>query len=131
MRSAHHPFTSKRQALGRRQSANGAACCRPGPICGHLGSRPKPDRPELLAMPKAAKKANARGTNPLDAVSHPADVTDRMHALLMDRADALMGCTEGSPEEAELVALTAAIAAYERQRWPEGKIPGGKGSSSK
>jgi hypothetical protein len=27
-------------------------------------------------------------------VSHLADVTDRMHGLLIERADALMGCTE-------------------------------------
>src|SRR5262245_26437972 len=52
---------------------------------------------------------------------------NRMHGLLMDRADALMGCTENSPEEAELAALTDLIEAHERQRWPEGKIPGGKG----
>jgi hypothetical protein len=29
-----------------------------------------------------------------------------MHALLVQRADELMGCTENSPEEAELSALT-------------------------
>src|SRR4029077_7272088 len=52
---------------------------------------------------------------------------DKMHALLVERADALMGCTEGSPEEAELVTLTDAIEAYESVRWPDGKEPGGKG----
>ena len=52
---------------------------------------------------------------------------DRMHALLVLRADELMGCTEGSPEEAELATLTDAIEAYEAVRWPNGKIPGGKG----
>jgi hypothetical protein len=52
---------------------------------------------------------------------------DAMHALLVVRADALMGCTEGSPEEEELASLTDAIEAYETKRWPEGKIPGGKG----
>ena len=47
--------------------------------------------------------------------------------LLMDRADALMVCTEYSPEEAELAALTDVIEAYECQRWPLGRIPGSKG----
>ena len=47
-------------------------------------------------MPTAAKKAPARGANPSAAVSHLADVTDRMHGLLMERADTLMGGTENS-----------------------------------
>jgi hypothetical protein len=34
-------------------------------------------------MATAAKKATARGANPTEAVSHLADVTDRMHGLLM------------------------------------------------
>src|SRR5262249_9166790 len=45
-----------------------------------------------------------------------------MRGLLMDRADAVMGCTENSPEEAELAALTEVIEAYQRQRWPDGKF---------
>ena len=52
---------------------------------------------------------------------------DAMHALLVHRADQLEGCTEGSPEEQEFSAIASAIDAYERKRWPEGKIPGGKG----
>ena len=52
---------------------------------------------------------------------------DAMHALLVQRADQLDGCTKGSPEEAELMAIADAIEAYERRRWPEGKAPGGKG----
>jgi hypothetical protein len=48
-------------------------------------------------------------------------MTDKMHGML---ADALMSCVEGSPEEAELIDI---IEAYESQRWPLGRIPGGKG----
>jgi hypothetical protein len=52
---------------------------------------------------------------------------DKMHSLLVERADALMGCTEGSPEETELEALTDAIEAYEIVRWPHGRTADGKG----
>jgi hypothetical protein len=34
---------------------------------------------------------------------------DELHALLVLRADELVGCTEGSPEEAELKAIADAI----------------------
>ena len=52
---------------------------------------------------------------------------DAMHALLVQRADRLEGCSEGSVEERELAGLVTAIDAYEAKRWPEGKEPGGKG----
>ena len=46
------------------------------------------------------------------------DVTDTMHGLLVMRADALAGCTEGSPEADELEAVNDAIDAYGARRWP-------------
>jgi hypothetical protein len=52
---------------------------------------------------------------------------DALHALLVLRADELVGCTEGSPEEAELEAIADAIEGYEAIRWPDGKVPGRKG----
>ena len=50
-----------------------------------------------------------------------------MHAALVKRADDLMGCVPGSPEEQELESIADALEAYEAQRWPLGKVPGGKG----
>jgi hypothetical protein len=49
------------------------------------------------------------------------------HSLLILRADKLAGCTEGSEEATELEFVRDALEAYEALRWPEGKIPGGKG----
>jgi hypothetical protein len=77
-------------------------------------------------MASPARKAKERSDNSTEAVARLSAVTDAMHALLVKRADELMGCTEKLPEEAELAALTDVIGAYESQRWPEGKIPGGK-----
>jgi hypothetical protein len=78
-------------------------------------------------MAAPARKVKEPRDDSAEAVTRLSEVTDKMHGLLMDRADALMGCVEGSPEEAELAALTDVIESYERQRWPLGKIPGGKG----
>jgi hypothetical protein len=52
---------------------------------------------------------------------------DAMHSLLVLRADKLVGGTEGSDEELELKLIADAVSAYEAKRWPDGKVPGGKG----
>ena len=52
---------------------------------------------------------------------------DAMHVLLVLRADQLEGFTEDLPEETEFKAIAGALEAYECKRWPEGKVPGGKG----
>lgn len=80
----------------------------------------------------AAQRKNEHGqprrsANTLNLVVHLASVTDAMHALLVKRADELVSCVGGSPDEAELTSLVEVIEAYEAQRWPEGKIRGGKG----
>jgi len=52
---------------------------------------------------------------------------DALLSALVLRADALEGYPEGSEEEAELAVITDAIEAYEVVRWPQGRVPGGKG----
>jgi hypothetical protein len=52
---------------------------------------------------------------------------DAMHSLLVLRADKLCGCTEGSDEQGELKLIADTVCAYEAKRWPDGKVPGGKG----
>jgi hypothetical protein len=50
-------------------------------------------------------------------ITRLSEVTDKMHGLLLDRTDALTGCVEGNPEEAELAALADVIERYERHRF--------------
>ena len=52
---------------------------------------------------------------------------DALHSLLIQRADTLIGCTDGSADQDELEAIGGAIEAYEAVRWPAGKVDGGKG----
>jgi hypothetical protein len=42
--------------------------------------------------------------------------SDAIHSVLVERADALEGCLEGSEEEVELTVITDAIEAYEVKR---------------
>jgi hypothetical protein len=63
-----------------------------------------------------------RNATPTTALRSTAEA-DAMHGVLMARADALEGCTQGSPEEAEVKTIVDAIEAYEIKRWPEGKEP--------
>ena len=50
-----------------------------------------------------------------------------MHSLLAHRADKIAGCTEGSEEETELEMIAHAVETYEAPRWPDGKVPDGRG----
>ena len=52
---------------------------------------------------------------------------DALHSLLVLRADKLEGCTEGSEEVTELMLIAHTVEVYEAKRWPDGKVPGGKG----
>ena len=59
-----------------------------------------------------------------------ADLTteaDRLHAVLVERADEIGGCPDGSGEDTELRTITDALEAYEAKRWPDGRPSGGKG----
>jgi hypothetical protein len=60
-------------------------------------------------------------------VAHFTAAADAIHDLLIKRADNLEGFLEGSAEEVEFASIADALVAYERIRWPEGKVPGGKG----
>jgi hypothetical protein len=87
-------------------------------MCGWLDSR-RPD------------PADHRGAErDLDAFAHGGWTSqqvqaDKMHALLVERADALTGCTEGSPDGRTHV--TDAIEAYEAVRWPQRQGSGRQG----
>jgi len=56
---------------------------------------------------------------------------DAMHGVLVQRADALEGCLEGSEEEVELTAITDAIEAGEAVHWPLGRTQDGKGQQAR
>ena len=52
---------------------------------------------------------------------------DQLHALLIARADALIGCPDGSADQDELVAIGEALEAYEGRRSPTGRAGGRRG----
>lgn len=84
----------------------------------------------------AVKTLEAMGYRYRDSAWHPPAVAalaqtwkeaDALHSLLVSRADAIFGCTDGSVDEDELGTIGEAIEAYEQRRWPQGKVDGGKG----
>jgi hypothetical protein len=74
----------------------------------------------------AARESQAPGQP--EAIADLEGVTDAMHALLIKRADELVGCTESSPEEASWRCSSDAIEAYEAQRRPLVEVSGRKRS---
>jgi hypothetical protein len=55
------------------------------------------------------------------AMAEPWDVTDRMHAYLIERADQLADHADHPRAEAELERVVDLIKAYDAKRWPGGK----------
>ena len=60
-------------------------------------------------------------------MAEPWDVTDKMLAYLIERADRLADHADHPRAEAELERVVNLIEAYEAERWPSGKLAGGKG----
>jgi hypothetical protein len=65
----------------------------------------------MASIARTVKQTSAKAP---ELVAHLTAVADQMHALLVQRADELMGCTEKSPEQRELEALANTIEAYEQ-----------------
>ena len=92
---------------------------------------------DLDALPRLSEPHHApnRGVTmtakpkmqPAISIEDLAPCADKLLALLVARADVLVGCPEGSPEDQELEAIIDALEAYEAVRWPEGRVEGGKG----
>src|SRR5262245_66547310 len=80
--------------------------------------------PNTPKLPQAAPRLDPTKRSSSHA---PEAEADAMHALLVKSTDELVGCLEGSLEEAELAEIANVLEAYEAKRWPEGRIPGGKG----
>ena len=82
--------------------------------------------PEQGWLPPISHAATAATDCPPHSICFVAEA-DAMHALLVIRADKLMGCPDEFEGATELHLIAAAAEAYEIKRWPRGKIPGGKG----
>ena len=78
---------------------------------------------EVFEYDHAAERAHG-DDQPREVAGHPQSEADALHAALVVRADAIV---KGSPEEKELGWITEVLSAYEAKRWPDGKVPGGKG----
>lgn len=72
-------------------------------------------------------RANAWSPPPASPVSPIVAEADALHGILMELADKMAGCPEGSDDEATLGVVATVLEAYEQKRWPSGKVPGGKG----
>ena len=83
------------------------------PLCGVWPWRGQ----RVLHRARSCKEACCAAPYHTEAIARLSEVTDKMHGLLLDPTDALMGCVEGNPEEAELAALADVIERYERYRF--------------
>lgn len=55
------------------------------------------------------------------------DAGDKMHAALVSGMDALASSGARTDKHGVLAAAMDAVVAYEVARWPDGKVPGGRG----
>jgi hypothetical protein len=79
---------------------------------------PKPHIPRLIGFLPAR--------DPFQDTALAAEA-DALHLQLVLRADHLIGSPQGSEGTAELQLICDTVESYEAVRWPDGKIPGGKG----
>lgn len=79
---------------------------------------PKPPIPRLIGLLPARDPFKDRAL---------VAKADAMHSLLVLRADTLAGSLTSTAETTELELIADAVEAYEALRWPDGKLPGGKG----
>ena len=81
--------------------AKGTAAMRTRSECGAGDADLHAGHPRSKCASVATKRGHRTLTRLTEVVSHLVGVADRMHSVLMDRADALMGCIENSAQEAD------------------------------